>query len=924
MAGRERMAQVIEVSLLGPPRVMRDGELVAFDTRKAVALLALLTVTDRSRTRDALADLLWPDNDPEHARGALRRTLSALRDAIGAELVEATRDHVRLVKGPGIDVDVDRFRELCRRGDLQRAVDLFRGDFLEGFAVRQAPGFEDWVQLEGDGLRRQLTAALAAMTQEREAVGDLTAALLSARRWLAIDPLHEPAHQALIRLYAATGDRAAALTQYRECVRTLSRELGVPPLSETTELYEGISRGTYAAPRQAAVTATAPEAEPMASPFVGRTEDLAALRAVYDAIGADGRLVLIEGEAGIGKTRLAEELLSWVRGHSGRVLVGRAYEDEAGLAYASVVEALRSRLRVGDDWLAGVEVRALGEAVRLVPELGVGRSVDPAPSLEWPGAETRFLSGVWDTLVAAASGSGPGALFIDDVQWADDATLGLLTYGLRRLAGRPLLVLLTWRTPHDHPLRRALTTVVRAGEGAVVHLERLGPEAVMAMVHAARAGDRDPAAVRRLWEKTEGVPLLLVEYLRTPGVEDEWPLPTGVRALLRGRLDPVSETGRQVLSAAAVLGRSFDAEALRAVSGRTDEETVTALEELVGRGLVVEGRYDYDFAHDLLRAVVYDETSLARRRLLHGRATRVPGSPPASVARHLQLAGRDEEAARAFRVAGELAREVFANAEALEHFRTALALGHPDRTQLQTAIGDLQTVMGDYSGAMLTLETAAAGCDPGEVPAVERRLGRLQHRRGEFALAEAHLEAALSAAADADPSTRSGITADLSLAAHSLGDGSRAQLLAARARSLAEKAGDPRALCQAYNLLGMLATAHGDTEGALESLGRSRELADQEGDQDLRVAALNNLALAHRARHELGSAIDLTFAALELCTAMGDRHHEAALHNNLADLLHASGRSEDAMAHLKAAVEIFAEIGAQEEPRAGIWGLVRW
>jgi len=914
---------MIEVRLLGPPRVERDGTLVAFDTRKAMALLAHLAVTERPRPRDTLADLLWPGTDPERARGALRRTLSSLRAAVGAELVEATRDHVRLVNGPGITVDVDRFRELRTGGHLERAVAEFRGDFLEGFTVRDAPDFEEWAEAESESLRRELTATLSDLAAAQEAAGDQIGALRTVQQWLSLDDLHEPAHRALIRLYAATGDRAAALVQYRECVRTLSRELGVPPLTETTQLYEAINRGSYQqpapVPRSAAVAL-----EPPSSPFVGRGDALRALRAQYDGLGTDGRVVLVEGEAGIGKTRLVEEFLATLRRDGARVLAGRAYEDETGLAYAPIVDAVRARWRDGDDWLASVDERAVAETARLVPELAVRRPTDETDPADGPGAETRFLAGVWDTLVAAVAGSRPGVLFVDDAQWADDATGGLLSYGLRRLVGRPLLVVLTWRTPLGHPLRRAALAAAGSGSGGVLHLARLGQDAVGELVRAAHPDERDPTVSRRLWETTEGVPLLLMEYLRTVTGPADWPLPIGVRELLRARLDPVSETARQVLAAGAVLGRSFDTATVRAVSGRTDEETVAALEEGVGRGLVREGSSEYDFDHELLRTLVYDDTSLARRRLLHGRAADALGRPAAVVARHLQLAGREDVAAVAYRHAGEQARDVFAHAEALGHFRAALALGHPDPAGLHAVIGDEQTVAGDYAAALVSLETAAAASAPAELPAVEHRLGRLQHRRGEYALARAHLEAALAATPGVDVPARASRTADLSLAAHSGGDPALARSLAVEARALAEEAGDARARCQAYNLLGMLATADGATDQALDDLRLSRELAEQVGDRDLTVAALNNLALAHRARGELGPATELTVGALELCTALGDRHREAALHNNLADLLHGAGRRDEAMVHLKAAVEIFAEIGAEEEPRPEIWKLVRW
>jgi tetratricopeptide (TPR) repeat protein len=402
----------------------------------------------------------------------------------------------------------------------------------------------------------------------------------------------------------------------------------------------------------------------------------------------------------------------------------------------------------------------------------------------------------------------------------------------------------------------------------------------------------------------------------------------GARELVTVRLGPVSETARQTLSAAAVIGRSFTADAVRLVSGRTEDETVTSLEELARHGLLREGSLDYDFGHGLVRTLVYEETPLARRRLLHGRAADLAGAPAATTARHLLLAGRERDAADAFRVAGEDAQGVFANADALSHYRDALALGHPDVAGLQLQIGDLLTLSGDYSGAQGSLEAAAADSRPDQLPHVEHRLGRLHHRRGDYALARAHLEEALASTPGDHLAERASITADLSLAAQAAGDAGLARALATEAHVLAEQGPDLRARCQSYNLLGMLATLEGDLDASFVLLERSRELANELGAPDLQVAALNNLALAHRADGAVASALELTAAAIDLCsTTSADRHHEAALHNNMADLLHACGRSEESMWHLKRSVEIFAEVGdvgSGEEPRPGIWRLVRW
>ena len=904
----------VEVMLLGPPRVERDGTRVAFDTRKAVALLAHLALTDRPRPRDTLADFLWPEHDAEHARGALRRTLSTLRGAIGAGALEATRDRVSLVRGPGLEIDVDRFRTLIAAGEPEAAVGGFRGDFLEGFGLRDAPAFEDWQRGEADALRRELAAALAQVV----AGSDPAAALAHARRWLALDPLHEPAHRALIRLLALAGDRAAALDQYRECVRTLNHELGVPPLEETTRLYEAILEGTLLAP---APVPPPPRPRPV-SPLVGRGADWEALLEAHRGVGGDGRAVLLEGEAGIGKTRLAEELVAHVRTAGAAVLPGRAFEGEATLAYGPLTEALRARLRDAAGWVDSVPEPALAEAARLLPEL----SRSAAPALDDPGAQARFLDGLWTTIVAAAAGTPPGVLVVDDAQWADEATLTLLAYGLRRLAGRPLLVLLTWRTPYEHPLRGVVAGTVREHRGTVRRLERLSVCEVDELLRAARPGAVDGDLGRRLHAETEGLPFLLVEYLSALGGETAapWPLPAGARELLLARLQPAGETARQVLAAAAVLGRSFDSDTVRAVSGRGEEETVRALEELVARGLIREGGLDYDFGHEQLRALVYQETSLARRRLLHGRAAEALDGPAAALARHLREAGRDAEAARAYAAAAEHARAVFANAEALEHLRAALALGHPERAALHAAIGDLLTLGGDYGGALGAYETAASDAPPGELAGIEQRLGQVHHRRGDWALAIAHLGAAREQA-DADHvAARAEICADLALAVSASGDPARAATLAGEARALAERANDPRALGQAHNLLGMLATTAGAVDAAIEHLDRSLALAEAVDDPAGRVAALNNLALAHRSRGALDDAASLTARALELCAALGDRHREAALRNNLADLYHAAGRPDDAMAELKRAVALFAEVGAEDEPAPEVWKLARW
>jgi len=233
----------LRVSLLGAPSIEVGTTRIETDTRKATALLAYLAVSEQPQRRATLAALLWPDNDEQKARGALRRTLSVLRSALGDRWLEADGETIDL-DGTNMVVDAAEFRRAIRAGRLADAVRLYRGDFLQGFSLRDSPAFDDWQAAEAERLRADYGDALSHLAADAERSGDLATAIGYAKRRLALDPLHEPAHRDLMRLYARSGDRSAALGQYREAVRLLDQELGVAPAAETRALRDAIGAGT--------------------------------------------------------------------------------------------------------------------------------------------------------------------------------------------------------------------------------------------------------------------------------------------------------------------------------------------------------------------------------------------------------------------------------------------------------------------------------------------------------------------------------------------------------------------------------------------------------------------------------------------------------------------------------------------------------
>ncbi len=962
----------LSLALLGPPVVERDGAHVSFDTKKAVALLAVLGVTGRDQGRDRLAALLWPESDTTRARGSLRRTLSVTAAAVGEGLV-ISRAAIGLRPG-GMRVDVADFEALAARpgvAELERAARLYRDDFLAGFSLRECPEFEDWQASVAGRLRQVLAGSLERLAAAFVAAGEPGHALDHIHRWLSLDPMHEPAHQAMIRALAWTGQRSAAVRQYRDLVGILDRELAVRPLPETTRLYDDVRAGRLeplpgqagagAAAARPAVPVAAAAAVPAAAgtgrpaaehrwPVVGRGAELGILGAAWREVSArsGGQVVGVTGEAGSGKTALIEEFQAGLDTGGGAVLRGRCHDGESGLPFALTADLLRSASAGSPGLPARLPGHVAVTVGRLAPELAAEQPDAPVPALSSPLALARLYAAIRTTFQLAAAPAGhPGVLIVEDVHWADRPSVDLLAYLVRRLAGWPVLLVVSWRPEHAERLRGLHAALTEAGESG--HARTVEPRLLSAgeVAEVLRAAGLPQPDVARMLTETRGLPMLVREYaeaLRAAGPQDggeAWSPPDSVRGLLSRRLRSAGEPAAQMLSTAAVLGSGCDADLLRAVSGRGEAETVEALDEAVARFLLRElppadggGAPCYDFPYEALRRVAYESASLARRRLLHGRAADVLaaryGRDPlsvraAAIAGHLQRAGREAEAAGWWWRAAARARELYAHAEAHAHLRQALALGYP-QVPGSIAVGDVLTVLGRYREALAAYETAAAGSEGDHVTsaAVEHKLAEVHHRLGDWALADAHLAAAADLLPPGDLGGRARAGADRAVVAYRLGENDRAARLARAALADAGRAADPAAIAQAHNVLGMLAARGQDAGAAEDHLRASLAEARQLGDPSAAAAALNNLARLLADTGRAGEALACATEALELGSELGDQHRVAALHTNLADLLHANGQRDEAMGHLKEAARRFAAVDAGGLPRPEIWTLVEW
>jgi DNA-binding SARP family transcriptional activator len=623
----------LSLRLLGGFLLRADGRPRPLPARKAQALLAYLAVRGgRAHARATLTGLLWADAGERQARQSLRQTMVRLRRALGERprALVAQGDTVTLTPA-ALEVDVTAFEQLVRRGTaeaLETAVALYQGPLLDGVHVA-ASEFEEWLESERARLAELALEALRRLVDRHIKSGRVEAAIQAAARLLALDPLQEEVHRALMRLHARQGRRAAALRQYQSCVAVLQKELGVEPDASTRRLYlEILQRTASPAPggRRPAAT-VAGRVAPLTgeTPLVGRDGELTRLRQrLAAAWRGEGRVVLVAGEAGVGKSRLIAELTAAALERGTRLLVGHAHETEQILPFRPWVDALRAghALTVMRELAASSPRRA--ELARLFPRL----AGDEAPPPITREGHLRLFESL-DAVLAALSRDQPLLVILEDLQWADEMSLRFLAFLARRLVERPMLLVASTR---DEDLAETPPLVGVLGELAVLpHVDQvvlgaLSPSATATLVRAlARAGSsaaRLADTVDRVWSLSEGNPLVIVETMRTlregrlpdaAGVE----LPRRVRELIAARLARLGPRAQELARVASAFTREFEFPVLQRAAGLSRRETAEAVEELVRRRVFDAVGERFDFTHARLRQAVYQGLLAPRRHTLH-------------------------------------------------------------------------------------------------------------------------------------------------------------------------------------------------------------------------------------------------------------------------------------------------------------------
>jgi DNA-binding SARP family transcriptional activator len=687
------------LTLIGSPSVVRpDGEPITPQPgAKALALLGYLALERGPHTREALADLLWGESPEAEARASLRQALKQLRDSLGG-VVRCDRRLVELAEP--VRCDVTEFLAMAEP-DPEAAAALDIPRFLAGFSIRHAPQFDDWVSETRSSLLQRYVSVLGTLARDALDQRLWRVAAERADRWLACDRLSEEAARVAIEARYLAGDRGAALAKLREYRAALLQETGCEPSNPLIGLGRRIEADAAPRPRPGSDEGYA-RAPAFEASLIGRAEEWNVLVAAWKGAAKGARrIVLVEGEAGIGKSRLVDDFLRTVVAGGATVLRGRGYDATAAVPFAPVVDALRSALDAPG--LAATDPEWLTEVARLLPELrqrfpGLAA---PEPTAD-PADAWRLYEGVAQ-VAASLAAERPLVISVDDLQWCDEDSCNLIQFLARRLDRAAILWLGTitlGELERNAPAARLCRTL-RAKAGAdSISLSGLGEEEVWRLVRELGHVSTPTGARRfahRIHRITGGNPFYILELIKTmfaqgllaadetsgewtaspAALEEgkEFPLSRTVHDVIAERVDGLPEELGEVLITVAVAGgQGCRPEVLSHVHGISRLHAAAVCDGLAERRLLVEGSGAYRCLHPVIAHVVRDGLTPTRRREVHRAlaaslevATSLNDlhSVAGDVARHAEQGGDRELAYRSALLASEAAVQHFAFAEAL-------------------------------------------------------------------------------------------------------------------------------------------------------------------------------------------------------------------------------------------------------------------
>ncbi|MBN1660558.1 MAG: AAA family ATPase [Anaerolineae bacterium] len=959
---------VLRIFMFGGLRVyLGSTPLLPFPTRKTRSLFAyLVTYRGRPHPRPVLAGTFWGDMPDTRAHRNLNTTLWRLRRILPGDYLHVEADTIAFNMAAGYWLDVAEFEQGLQGlgalnegrplpenalASLQRAVNLYRGDLLAGM-------YEPWGLEEAERLRSLYLQALLTLLQHWKEQGEYHAAVQYGQRLLAADPLQEHIHREMIDLYSLMGQRSTALAQFETCRQLLHDELGVAPLPETRALYEQIRSAALPGSDLEDVPSFSPLPHLPHTPFddfgqlplVGRWAEIGVVKGYLEqACHGRGCMVLFEGEAGVGKSRLVQETAFVAEQRGVRVLRGGCHEMGQPPPFHGVINALRSGIaRLVPHELSGYIAPVwVSQVALLLPELQpLHPDLPPLPPLSASQAQGTLLEALAQ-YVTGLGRLGPCLVAIEDLHWADQATLDALCYLLPRVTSARVLLLGSIRSEEladHHALQEAMRCLEGTGALRRLPVGRLGQEETAQLVQHALGLPLDaPALGSRIYRETEGNPFFVVEVLKElceAGLlnRDEagrWSplgheaavgdggmlLPERIRQAVNRRLARLDKEGRATLEQAAVLGREFDFDLLLQASGQGEEALLEASDDLLRRQLLVEVDDALRFSHDKIRQVVYEGLSRARRRWLHRQAGQALEAMAPSRIEELALHfyhGEVRDKAIAYGIAaGDRARTLGAQQEAIAHYRRVLTLlgeGEATRGQVLVSLGQIYHLLADKEEALSAFHQALAiwlaHDEAAQAAEAYYAIAGCYFRANCFdqALEQVQHGIAWAEARGLEQATFRGYRM-LTRCRQVGGDRQGMQAALEHTLLLAERRGDLGVLAACHQLQGDLCTLQGEQRESLEQNLQAAALLEQVEDHDDRRARLyNNIAWRYLALGQAGEARRYVEQGFALSRRIGGVISAGWLHATSGTIYAYLGQWPEARAEVAAGLPLAARI----------------